>query len=193
MSSDARVAKIETRSEVRARRAAVEPQERTRRRGLLTAQLVELVEQTGARTLTAYASLGSEPDTSEFLAWAREANVRVLLPVALPGHRLAWAWDDGSRVEGLHGISEPGGARLDASEIGDVDLMLVPACAVDERGTRLGWGLGYFDRALGELRGHPPVFAVVDDEDVYSWLPRDPHDVPVTGAVTPTRLLRFNA
>ena len=192
MSSDTRVAKIEVRSEVRARRNALTPLERRRRRDGLTTQLTALIAETGARSVTAYAPLGSEPDTEGFLAWARASEVRVLLPVSLPGHRLAWAVDTGDRVNGLHGIAEPDGPRLEAAAAAEVDLMLIPACAVDARGTRLGWGLGYYDRALEAITPRPPLFAIVDDDDLYPWLPREAHDIPVDGVVTATSLRRFS-
>ena len=166
-------------------------EDRERRRAGFTEQLAALVTGSGARSVSAYVPLGSEPDVSGFLDWARETRLRVLLPVSLPGHRIEWAVDTGARVAGRHGIAEPDGPRLATAAAADLDLLIVPACAVDMSGTRLGWGLGYYDRMLGTLSRCPPVYAVVDDEDVYSSLPRDAHDVPVTGAVTSTRILRF--
>ncbi len=191
MSQQVRSEKIAVRAEVRARRASASPRERERRRDALAGQLVDLVSDFGARSVTAYVPLGSEPDIGAFLEWASHTGVCVLLPVALPGHRIEWAIDTGARIEGRHGILEPEGPRLGTEAAGDVDLLLVPACAVDASGTRLGWGLGYYDRMLATLHRRPPVYAVVDDEDVYPSLPRDAHDVPVAGAVTPTRILRF--
>ena len=183
--------KAEIRAAVRASRRARSAEERSSDRTGLQEQLGTLVRATGARTVTAYAPLADEPDVSGFLAWARRRGVRVLLPVSLPGHRIAWAVDRGEHGAGKHGIAEPRGARLDAAEAASADLLIVPACAVDLAGTRLGWGLGYYDRMLGGLTRVPPVYAVVNDEDVFPALPRDAHDVPVTGAITPTRTLRF--
>ncbi|MGW9019867.1 5-formyltetrahydrofolate cyclo-ligase [Leucobacter chromiiresistens] len=191
MARDARSEKIAVRSAVRARRLGRSAAERERRSAGFAEQLVDLVSASGARSVTAYAPLVGEPDVNGFLRWARESAVRVLLPVSLPGHRIAWAVDTGARVAGLHGIPEPSGPRLETGAAAEVDLLIVPACAVDASGTRLGWGLGYYDRMLGSLDRRPPVYAVVDDEDVYASLPRDAHDVPVTGAVTASRVLRF--
>ncbi|MEJ6488347.1 5-formyltetrahydrofolate cyclo-ligase [Leucobacter sp. USCH14] len=179
------------RSSVRTRRIAVSAEDRERRRAGFTEHLTALVAESGAQSISAYVPLGNEPDVSGFLEWSRETGLRVLLPVSLPGHRIEWAVDTGARVEGRHGIAEPEGPRFGTEAAADLDLLIVPACAVDATGTRLGWGLGYYDRMLGSLRRRPPVYAVVDDEDVYPTLPRDAHDVPVTGAVTSTRILRF--
>ena len=80
---------------------------------------------------------------------------------------------------------------LGALAIETVDLMLIPAAAVDRRGNRLGWGRGYFDRALASMTRRPAVFAVVFDHEVLEHLPTEPHDVPLTGVVTPRRTLLF--
>ena len=73
----------------------------------------------------------------------------------------------------------------------DVDLMIVPAAAVDRTGMRIGWGRGYFDKTIGSMEGCPPVYAVVYDSEILDEVPSELHDQPVTGAVTPTRIHEF--
>ena len=51
-------------------------------------------------------------------------------------------------VPGPYGIREPGEV---ASEV-EPDVVLVPMLAFDEGGMRLGYGGGYYDRAVAELR-----------------------------------------
>lgn len=180
------------RDEVRARRRALSPEQRAQASRSLTERLVELVEQRGARSVACYLPLPSEPDTTGFLAWAEARGLDLLLPSSLPGHRLGWIRPDGTgTVRGAHGISEPIGELLPGDAVGGVDLMLIPASAVDLAGMRLGWGLGYYDRCLESLERRPPVFAVVHDGDVLAQVPAEPHDHPVEGAVTPSRVYIF--
>jgi 5-formyltetrahydrofolate cyclo-ligase len=75
--------------------------------------------------------------------------------------------------------------------INDVDLILVPAAAVDGTGMRLGWGQGYFDKTLGSMEKCPPVYAVVFDSEFVERVPREVHDQAVNGLVTPTRIIAF--
>ncbi|MBL3685938.1 5-formyltetrahydrofolate cyclo-ligase [Leucobacter zeae] len=186
--------KRSVRAAVRARRAAMPAERRASAAEALTAVLVEASERLAVRSVTCFISTADEPDTGPFLEWASRRGIEVLLPVSQRDRTLRWAVrGDAPAVPGLHGIPEPPGERLPADAAAGVDLMLVPACAVDRRGTRLGWGLGYYDRCLAALPERPPVYAVVFDEDVLPALPRDPHDVPVTGAATPGGLLRFDA
>lgn len=170
-------------------------------RARLTIQLSSLVESRGARSVTCYLPLANEPDTSGFIEWAVGRGIDVLLPVAHAHSRLEWARLDhsgspsdmlASTVAGRHGILEPAGPRLPIEAASQVDLMLIPACAVDLTGNRLGWGLGYYDRALAVLSPRPPVYAVVHTTEILPHIPTDPHDVPVTGAVTPDEIRVFS-
>ncbi len=69
-------------------------------------------------------------------------------------------------------------------------LVVVPACAVDLRGGRLGFGRGFYDRALlprcahGRARG---TIALVHDTQLVDAVPRGPTDVLVERICTPAR------
>ena len=159
-----------------------------------TEKLIELATATDARTISAYLSTSFEPNTRPFLNWALADGRRVLLPIARQDGLLDWAEGDGeTETEGLYGLPEPVGGILGPIAINDADLILIPASAVDGRGTRMGWGRGYFDRTLGSMEKCPPVFAVVFDDEILDEVPREVHDAPVDGAVTPTRILRFSS
>ena len=180
------------RRSVRARRRAISPQARASATAQITSRLIALAQALGARSVAAYSAVASEPDVSPFLEWALAHDVEVLLPVSLADSQLDWVRYTGPQglAPGRHGIAEPLGERLGSGAAHGVDLMLVPACAVDDSGTRLGWGMGYYDRCLAQLPATTPVYAVVFDEDRYPDLPRDPHDVPISGAVSPGALTR---
>lgn len=157
-----------------------------------TARLTELATESGARTIAAYLSNSFEPNTRPFLNWALADGRRVLLPIARKDGLLDWAEGDGeTETEGLYGMPEPVGGILGPIAINDADLIVIPASAVDVTGTRMGWGRGYYDRTLGSMEKCPPVFAVVFDDEVLDEVPREVHDAPVDGIVTPTRIVRF--
>jgi 5-formyltetrahydrofolate cyclo-ligase len=65
-------------------------------------------------------------------------------------------------------------------------VIVVPALAVAPSGHRLGYGAGYYDRALSVAAGSFTV-AVVYDYQLLVELPVLPHDVPVAHVVTDTR------
>lgn len=150
-------------------------------------------ELADAGTVAAYVGVGPEPATLPVLDALRDRGVRVLLPVLAPGRALDWVRYDGRLAAAPHGLLEPVGERLGAAALTDVDLVLVPALAVDNEGNRLGRGAGYYDRALVTVAPGVPVLAVVYGDEVLDHVPVEPHDRPVTGALTPGRLLRVPA
>lgn len=157
-------------------------------------QARELIGRLGARSIACYLSSAVEPNTRPLLNWAVDEGVTVLLPLTREDGLLDWVVADGSS-ERRHelGFPEAVGEALGPIAVNDVDLILVPAAAVDLEGMRLGWGRGYYDRTLGSMDRRPPVYAVVGDAEVLDEVPRERHDEPVDGAITPTRTIAFGA
>lgn len=180
------------RADLRERRAALGEQERARLTPLLTEQLQRLVLDHGARSISAFLSTPSEPDVRPFVSWAEANGIRVLYPITREDGLLDWtAGEHQDESAGLFGMPEPSGELLGPIAVGDVDLMIIPAAAVDQSGMRLGWGRGYFDKTLGSMAHRPPVYAVVFDHERPDIVPAELHDQPVDGVVTPRRTTTF--
>ncbi|CAM5354580.1 5-formyltetrahydrofolate cyclo-ligase [Leifsonia shinshuensis] len=181
------------RAELRERRQNLTSTERQAATAGITRNLVDLATDLSARSVACYLSTTIEPDTRPFVNWALTQGVRVLLPVSREDGLLDWTTGDGeTETEGLFGMPEAVGELLGPIAINDVDLILVPAAAVDASGMRMGWGRGYFDKTLGSMEKCPPVYAVVFDGELVDEVPRERHDQPVDGAVTPTRIVQFS-
>ncbi|GAB1812517.1 5-formyltetrahydrofolate cyclo-ligase [Mycobacterium sp. MUNTM1] len=148
---------------------------------------------TSDSTICAYVPVGTEPGSIEMLDMLLRRTGRVLLPVArtaadntpLP---LSWGeYRPGTLTTGRWGLLEPPQPWLPPSALAQAGVVLVPALAVDRRGARLGRGRGFYDRSLGGRDPHAPLIAVVRDAEVLDEVPADPHDVPMTHALTPRR------
>lgn len=191
MANDVEHEKRALRAELRERRQLLSESQRQDAASALTRRLDDLVESLGARSISCFLSTSTEPDTREFVTAAVRRGIRVLLPVTRADGLLDWAvaTDDDEIAEGLFGLPEPSGEVLGPIAVNDVDLMIIPAAAVDRTGMRMGWGRGYFDKTIGSMEKCPPVYAVIYDSEVLDVLPREVHDQPVTGAVTPTQTL----
>ncbi len=191
MSSDIEHAKRALRAELRERRGLLSEAQRDEAALAIGARLDELVEAHGARSISCFLSTMVEPGTRDFVTRAVRRGIRVLLPITRADGLLDWAvaTDDGEVGEGLYGLPEPTGEVLGPIAVNDVDLMIVPAAAVDRSGMRMGWGRGYFDKTIGSMEKCPPVYAVIYDSEILDSLPREVHDQPVNGIVTPTQTL----
>jgi 5-formyltetrahydrofolate cyclo-ligase len=143
------------------------------------------------RTVCCYVPFGNEPGTVAWLDVLRNAGARVLLPVLPPEPgALSWAEYTGAALlfpGRLPGVMEPAGPRLEPAAMGEAGLVLIPALAVDRTGVRLGRGAGYYDRSLVHARPETALVAVVRDDELVDRLPVEPHDIRMTGALTPGR------
>ncbi len=146
-----------------------------------------------AATVAAYVSIGSEPGTSWLLDGLVAAGKRVVLPVLLPDGDLDWAAYDGDAglVPARFGLLEPTSRRLGVDAVGTADVVVVPGLAVSSSGLRLGRGGGSYDRALGRVPVGTFTCVALYDDEVGRDVPVEPHDRPVTAAVTPSGLRRF--
>jgi 5-formyltetrahydrofolate cyclo-ligase len=188
-------AKRALRAELRERRQIRSDAARDAAAEGIAAQLGALLDRTGARSVSCFLSTPSEPGTRVFVDQAVARGIRVLLPISRTDGLLDWkaATGEFDITEGLFGLPEPVGDVLGPIAVNDVDLMIIPAAAVDRRGMRMGWGRGYFDKTIGSMENCPPVYAVIFDSELMDEVPSDAHDQPVDGIVTPSQTLTFAA
>jgi 5-formyltetrahydrofolate cyclo-ligase len=193
MTDDVSHQKRALRAELRERRRTMTATERENGDARLTANLISLVETEGVDYIAAYLSMPNEPRTRDFLEWACERGIRVLLPISREDGLLDWApYDANGESEDFLGLPTPTTELLGPMTINNVGLIIVPAASVDRTGMRMGWGQGYFDKTLGSMEKCPPVYAVIFDNELVDSVPSEVHDQKVNGVVTPSGIVRFN-
>ena len=182
-------AKANLRREMLAARRAVPDALRRAESRQLCAHLGAVVGD--ARTVCAYLPVGSEPGSPEMLDILSNLCATVLLPVVRTGPDgahlpLNWGrYERGRLIPGPFGLREPAEPWLPADAVARAEVVLVPAVAVDRRGIRLGRGGGFYDRSLPMCAPGTRLVAVVRDCEILDEVPGDPHDVPMTHALTP--------
>jgi 5-formyltetrahydrofolate cyclo-ligase len=144
--------------------------------------------------VSSFYAMGSEIDPGALEARLRGKGHRIALPVMVGrGKPLTFRlWRQGDPlVERMWGIHEPAAG---APEV-DPDILLVPLLAFDDSGWRLGYGAGFYDRTLRELRARKPVLAVgfAFDEQRVDAVPHLDYDEPLDWVVTPTGARRCGA
>lgn len=112
----------------------------------LITQIRQLETYQKARVIGLYMPIKNEPDLTPL----SQDGKKVLLPKVTNLDLIYVAWQQGEALirSGL-GILEPAGNH-DESE--SLDLLIIPAIALDIKGNRLGFGKGFFDRFLMHQR-----------------------------------------
>ncbi len=189
--SAVRSTKAQVRAEILAARRAVTPQTRAAEAAALAAHVLAFVDP--GQMVCGYVPVGSEPGSVDLIDGLVRHEAAVLLPVARHdsgGAALPLRWGrhrPGELVDAPFGLREPPQPWLPAEAVADAAVVLVPALAVDLRGTRLGRGAGFYDRTLMLAGQGAVVVAVVRDDELVDRLPSESHDVRVTHALTPRR------
>lgn len=138
-----------------------------------------------AKTIAAYFSFRKEPDLSYLFSSERTWGFSRCVGKSLIWH--SWSLDRPLQTN-FYGILEP----LPVAPIlqpEEVDLIIVPAVACDELGYRLGYGGGYYDRALNSpLWAAKRTIGVVFDFAFVPQLPVDEWDRKLHGICTEKKL-----
>jgi 5-formyltetrahydrofolate cyclo-ligase len=138
-----------------------------------------------ARVVGLYRALPSEVGTAALAAALSAAGKEVCYPVVVPGARcLDFRRSSGVFVAGSLGVEEPTGSPVPLSE---VELLVVPAVAMDARGFRLGRGRGHYDATLAACAAF--AVALVFESQLVPSVPVGEHDRPVGAICTEARLL----
>jgi 5-formyltetrahydrofolate cyclo-ligase len=137
--------------------------------------------------VAAFASRARELQTAPLFALARARGLQVALP-RIDGDALAFVVvdDEGALPLDRFGIpAPPAGAPAVAVET--CGLIVVPGLGFDERGGRLGYGRGYYDRVLSRGGVVDRAVGVFLDEQRVERVPMDAHDVRLQRLCTPSR------
>lgn len=129
-----------------------------------------------AKTILLYDSLGDEVDTHDALETLRLQGKTILLPkVISDGEMEVRRYEGpGSLRKGPFGILEPAGEPF--TQLGTIDIAVIPGMGFDHLGNRLGRGKGYYDRFLAQI---PKVYklGICFDFQKVDTLPTGRYDI----------------
>ena len=129
-----------------------------------------------------------EVDLRPLDAALRARGISVAYPSIDPETRemtFRFALQDALEERGL-GFSEPAATAPEASKE-DLDVIVVPAIALDPTGHRIGYGAGFYDRTLARFAPPAVTIGVAFDFQLVAEVPFTEHDVPVAFVVTDER------
>ena len=137
------------------------------------------------QVVAGYWPIGDEADVRPLLLRLAGLGCIAALPVVVAkGAALAFrVWQPGTSLEtGSHGTRHPPAT----APMVFPDLVLLPLLGFDRWGGRLGYGGGYYDRTLAQLRGtgHMQAVGIAYAAQEVDALPQDRHDQRLDWIVT---------
>ena len=75
-----------------------------------------------------------------------------------------------------YGILEPD-EDINPIEVDAIDLVILPGLAFDNKGGRLGYGGGYYDKYLSNISDNAVKVALCYDFQVIDTVPMEEHDI----------------
>lgn len=154
----------------------------------LLENFLSLAENAGGKTYFIYRSFGSEADTMPLINAVLQLGGIVTSPRVEGTDMVAVKYESGAPIKkNGYGIEEPLGQAYG----GEIDVVVLPLLAADEKGNRLGYGGGYYDRFLKGRRclkiGYAFDFQIFKEPFPFA----EDHDVRLDILVTDRRILRI--
>jgi len=176
--------KAELRKKLIADRDSLDAKEREKANALIQESMRLLTQD--VTSIGIYLSFGSEVDTIlPITSWFYEKK-RIYVP-RVEGNDLTWIIlnDFKSLRKSDFGVMEPiDGTPVDINEI---EVMFVPLLGYDDALYRIGYGKGFYDRALKDYKG-TKIGLAYEISHVYTIFPTS-SDVPLDVIVTPHEII----
>ena len=159
---------------------------------LISERLLGLSDVREAETVLLYASFGSEADTWEIAEALLASGKCVAFPRCGKNGVMTFhiVRQLSELTDGAYGIREPS-EELPCPDLKNRTVCIVPGLAFTEKGGRLGYGGGFYDRFLAE---HPHITsaALAYEAVITNALPAEKHDIAVKYIVTEERTVLCN-
>lgn len=183
--------KKELRRQALARRDALDPVWRVEA-SLTMAEAATAIDVEPGAVVSGFWPMRSEVDVRPLMFALMEKGARLCLPAILDRTTIVFRElkRGAALVEMGFGTAGPG----EEAEVLDPVAMLVPLAAFDARGHRIGYGAGYYDRAIERLHAKgmkPRLIGVAFDCQLVPQVPDENHDVELGELLSESGLRRF--
>ncbi len=165
------------RAEIREKKRAMTEEEIVSRSARLGELFLASDAYKNAKTVYGYLPYNQEVRTIPVLQQALNDGKRVAVPKVMGDTMVFIYMDDLTRVEkSSYGIPEP----IDDGPVADDEeaLVLMPGLAFTQKGDRMGYGGGFYDKFLAAEPNHPTL-ALCYDFQMVEKLPTEEYDIPV--------------
>lgn len=144
-------------------------------------KVISSKEYINSSVVFVYVSYNGEVDTHKIIRQALKDKKTVCVPRVISkaeGMEAVPIKSFNDLVSGSYGILEPPMDLLPISPM-SIDMALVPGVAFDIGGGRLGYGGGFYDRYLSQMRQETCIAALAYSIQLIDAIPMDPQDKKV--------------
>lgn len=172
------------------RRAALTPEERSQKSCAAVQHLLQAPIFQASCTVAIYFPLKTELAIDSLLELETDHTRCYVAPRTLADKKMSFhqVASNSNLEQGFGTIMQPAEAAPRVA-LDQIDLFLVPLTACDQRGNRLGFGGGFYDRALREQRGFK--LGVGFSLQLVAQIASEPHDVALDGFISENGILQF--
>lgn len=180
--------KAETRKEMLARRKALSPAERHEKSAQILKEVLSLSEYQTSHTVMVYLDFRDEVETTELAEQILRDGKMLLIPFCKPESTELIPCDifnlSSDLQPGMWGIREPHPEKVKPISPKEIDLVVVPGVAFDLQGNRIGFGKGYYDRFLPQLRQDAIAIGVAFSCQLLEEIPAESYDYKMSLLIT---------
>lgn len=185
--------KSEIRQRALAKRDALKEKGHSKKSAAIMKRLFAFANFLESRIVLFYMGHNSEVDTEPMVRKAMEIEKVVALPLIDTKERqiVPFKIDNLDREvqPGYRGIREPIPQLCKQIPAQYINLAIIPGVAFDERGGRIGYGTGFYDRFIPQLDITTRKIALTFECQIVSQIPMEPHDRYIDILITEKRIV----
>lgn len=170
---------------MKAQRAAFSTSEAETRSQRIIQNIIDWPVFQNAEAILIYAPLPGEVDIFPLIKMFPKKRFALPRMIFKRSLEAVFTLDSDKLVRNKCGIFEPPSDRP-AIDLKQIDLVLVPALAVDTQGNRLGFGQGYYDTFLQSYE--QSLAAIVFDWQIIARVPTEAHDRKMNIVISESQL-----
>ena len=187
------VTKSKIRTDIADALAALSEKEIAEKTSAIEKRLFDFANFLEAKVALLYVNNNNEVGTKNILARTHAYNKIIVLP-AFNTETFTMTLMKVDALEkdltaGPRGIVEPNPDRCKVVPIERIDIAIIPAVALDEKGGRIGSGEGYYDRLIPELSITTRKVALAFEEQIIPQIPIESHDKHIDIIITDKRII----
>ena len=187
------VTKSQIRSEVTNTIATLSENERAEKTKAIEKRLFEFANFLESKVAMLYINNNNEVATKDILVRSYVYGKIVVLPAySTENFDMTLMKVDSLEKDltlGPRGIYQPDTDRCKIVPIDRIDIAIIPAIALDEKGGRIGSGQGYYDRLIPNLAITTRKVALALEEQIIQQVPIESHDKHVDIIITDQRII----